>query len=368
MNKIIRNSLIAAGMLTASSAMAQSNVTVYGIIDTGVSYVTNSYNAARTEKGPTAKVMTLTGTLPSRIGFKGSEDLGNGLSAIFTLESGFSPDTGAEGQGNRIFGRQAFVGLSGDWGQLTIGRINNMTTLSMMKSDVLGPNVFAMGSVDAYLANGRSDNAIGYMGRFGGLSVGATYSFGRDSSSAGGPAATNCGGETQGDSKACRQITALLGYDSSAFGITASYDTMNGGNAAAAPLNSPKNKDTRAIVSGYVMLSKTKFGAGYIDRRVKIEGADDLHNRMIFAGISHPFTDALTFDVQVSQMKERPTDGQSILSVARVVYGLSKRTAIYATGGHINNNNNSRNPMDAGGFAHYGTNQSGFAMGLRHFF
>ncbi|MFX5578745.1 porin, partial [Acinetobacter baumannii] len=85
------------------------------------------------------KMPSLTGSFPSRIGFRGTEDLGGGLQALFVLESGFAPDTGAMGQGGRLFGRQSYVGLKSGWGQIMLGRQLNMTYISQLKTDVMGP-------------------------------------------------------------------------------------------------------------------------------------------------------------------------------------------------------------------------------------
>ncbi|WP_416104532.1 porin, partial [Enterococcus faecium] len=90
------------------------------------------------------------------------------------------------------------VGLKSGWGQIMLGRQLNMTYISQLKTDVMGPNIFAIGSIDPYLPNARSDNAIGYLGNFSGFTVGATYSFGRDAAGPAGPAATNCAGEVAG--------------------------------------------------------------------------------------------------------------------------------------------------------------------------
>ncbi|MFS2213905.1 porin, partial [Telluria sp. Tellsp104] len=219
---------IAAG-LGAGGAQAQSQVTVYGIVDVALAHMNNADAAGH---GVTREP-SLTGSLPSRIGLRGSEDLGGGLAAVFNLESGFNPDVGTLGQGSRLFGRQAWVGLRGRWGTLQLGRILNMTYLATMKSDVLGPNLFSINSIDLYLPNARSDNAIGYLGTFDGVTVGATWSFGRDASAAGGPSATGCAGEVPGNARACRQYTALLGYDTTAYGINATYDKLYGNTGAA---------------------------------------------------------------------------------------------------------------------------------------
>ncbi len=200
--------IAAAAALLPALAVAQS-VTLYGVIDTGVEYV-NNVGAA---KDGVARLMGNTGMVPSRWGLRGTEDLGSGLKSVFVLESGFAPDTGISSMGGRLFGRQAFVGLAGPWGQLAFGRQNNMLFWSYLDSDILGPNVFGSASLDNYITFGRADNAVSYKGTFGGLTVGATYSFGRDTVNAGpSPAGTNCAGENPADKRACREWSALLQY------------------------------------------------------------------------------------------------------------------------------------------------------------
>jgi predicted porin len=261
-----RSSLVvAAGALLASSAHSQGNVTVYGILDTALVHVSNVDAAGNS----VTKMPSLTGTLPSRLGLRGMEDLGGGLAAVFTLESGIAPDSGAMGQGNRLFGRQASVGLKGQWGTLTLGRVPNMTYYATLRSDLLGPALFAIGSVDPYIPNARSDNAIAYLGNFDGLLAGATYSFGRDTSSAGGPAATGCAGESAIDHRACKQATALLGYEVKAYGVNVSYDKLQGGSGAANGLTQSANFDRRAMLNGYLMLGGAKVGGGVMQRRLR---------------------------------------------------------------------------------------------------
>jgi predicted porin len=99
----------------AGSACAQSNVTIYGLFDVGAQLEDAS-------NGKTVKVVS-GGRSGSRLGFRGSEDLGGGLSAIWVGESGLNLDTGGLGQGGRFFGRQVYVGLKGGWGTLVGGRV-----------------------------------------------------------------------------------------------------------------------------------------------------------------------------------------------------------------------------------------------------
>ncbi|RKP59037.1 porin [Pararobbsia silviterrae] len=125
----MKKSLIALAALgtVASASQAQTSVTLYGLIDAGVTYVnstsvkvtggTAGHSLIAQQDGATA------GLSGSRWGVRGTEDLGGGLSAIFVLENGFSYNTGALGQGGDFFGRQAFVGLSStQYGTFTLGR------------------------------------------------------------------------------------------------------------------------------------------------------------------------------------------------------------------------------------------------------
>jgi predicted porin len=195
-----------------------------------------------------------TASFPSRFGLRGSEDLGNGLSAVFTLELGFAPDTGALSQGGRFFGRQSFVGLSGPWGAVTLGRQYTMLFWSLLDADVLGPNLHGSGSLDNTIPNARADNAFAYRGSFDGVMLGATYSLGRDAVNAGSPAGTNCLGELGADAKACREWSVMLKVDRPSWGAAAAVDEARGGPGAFAGLVSSAMKDTPGSVNGHVKL------------------------------------------------------------------------------------------------------------------
>jgi predicted porin len=232
--------------LATGLAHAQSPITMYGIIDTGVDYHNHAASG-----GSFVGMPSLTGEMPSRFGLRGTEDLGGGYNAFFVLENGFAVHTGALNlYGGRIFGRQANVGVSGTPGTLTLGRQMNMSMYALQNAYVIGPSLHSMAVFDSYLPNARSDNAVGYMGKFGGFTAGGTYSFGRDAAGPTGPAATNCPGQVPGNILACRQYTALLAYDATHYGVAASYDVMRGGAGASAPLSSSAYTDTRTIVDG----------------------------------------------------------------------------------------------------------------------
>ncbi|MDR3398998.1 MAG: porin [Pandoraea sp.] len=182
----MKKSLLALGVLGAfaGAAHAQSSVTLYGIIDAGLTYTSKTGgNLAGT--GNTSKNFAFSnGNLQgSRWGLKGAEDLGGGLKAIFVLENGFNLGTGTLGQNSRMFGRQAYVGLSSATaGTLTIGRQYDSVV------DFVGP--YASGSQWSTFAGAhpfdndnlnnsfRVNNTVKYTSvNYGGFSAGGMYGF-----------------------------------------------------------------------------------------------------------------------------------------------------------------------------------------------
>jgi len=115
--RFVSGALIAAGAMgVATDAAAQSSVTLYGAVDTALAYINNA--------GGHSKVYMRQGNLAaSKWGLTGNEDLGGGLSAIFDLQAGFDPDTGAASSAGLLFNREAYVGLKSKlYGQVTLGR------------------------------------------------------------------------------------------------------------------------------------------------------------------------------------------------------------------------------------------------------
>ena len=141
----------------SASALAQSNVTIYGIVDAGL---------VRESGGPTGSVTNLSSGVASgsRIGFKGKEDLGGGLAAVFQIENGFNVDTGAAGQSGVLFGRQAFVGLSGKFGAATLGRQYTPYYKTLRDiGDPFGAVSLAGRAGNLFATNTRTDNLVEYL-------------------------------------------------------------------------------------------------------------------------------------------------------------------------------------------------------------
>ncbi|CCD39497.1 Outer membrane protein (porin) [Candidatus Paraburkholderia kirkii UZHbot1] len=177
MKKFALTSLSLALLGAAGPAQAQTSVTLYGVIDTGIGYVSHA-NA----NGDKLFGMINGNLSGDRWGLKGQEDLGGGLKAIFQLESGFDVGTGRLGQGDREFGRQAFVGLSGNqWGTVTLGR--QYDPLVDMVQGITADNywgaIFATpGDVDNYDNSLRVSNAVKYVSpNFSGFQVEGLYGF-----------------------------------------------------------------------------------------------------------------------------------------------------------------------------------------------
>ncbi|MGS0625463.1 porin [Ralstonia sp. VS2407] len=363
--------LAAATSALASGAANAQSVTLYGLIDTGIEYVSH----ANANGNGLTRIPSVTGTLPSRWGLRGAEDLGNGMKAVFTLESGFNTDTGTSGQGGRLFGRQAWVGLASDYGTVTLGRQYSMVFLSLADADILGPSQYAIGSLDAYIPNARTDNTIAYKGTFSGLTVGATYSFGRDA--AGGvPASGTCAGEAAGNASACRAMSAMVKYDAATFGVAGAYEEQRGGTGATASffngsapiaLTDAGDKDRRIVANGYVKLGNAKLGVGWIGRHVQAV-AGDVRSNLYFVNGSYPLSGALTLDAGLIRLVNADQSRSTTMAVVRGVYALSKRTALYAQTGYLWNSANAQYSVSGGGGGTTpakGVNQLGAMVGMR---
>lgn len=369
--------LIATAAACASAALCgaanaqqapSSSVTLYGTVDAAVEHLTNAGSNGAT----LTRMPGLTGgSAPSRLGFRGSEDLGGGLRAIFTLEEGFGVDSGALNQGGRAFGRQAFVGISAPWGTITLGRQYSMLFWSQLDADILGPSMFGSGSLDSYLPNARVDNAIAYRGTFSGVTLGATYSPGRDSVNAGpSPSGTNCAGESATDTKACRQWSLLAKYDTAQWGAAVAVDEITGGAGAFAGLTSSSLKDRRSTVAGWAKFGDVKVGAGLIARRNEGSAATP-RSSLWYLGAAYPVTPQFVVDGEVFKLDYKNSANQATLFALRGTYNLSKRTAVYATAGHIANDGAlalSVSNAAAGGGPVAGGSQTGIGGGIRHSF
>ena len=189
----MKKTLIALAALGAMAgvAQAQSSVTLYGVADAFVGRITTKTQVgAAAESKLSQSVVNGSGLSSSRWGLRGTEDLGGGMSAVFTLESGFDISTGANAnpaaQGNTLFGRQAFVGLAGGFGTVSLGRqYTAYDALRGATNNTYDSNTFATtGTVwKTGVADyqNRASNSIAYTSpTFGGVSGAVVYGLGEN--------------------------------------------------------------------------------------------------------------------------------------------------------------------------------------------
>ncbi|WP_321811905.1 MULTISPECIES: porin [unclassified Burkholderia] len=172
---------LAGFALVGTVAHAQSSVTLYGVIDEGINYTSN----VSTSSGGKRLFNLSSGVLQgSRWGIKGTEDLGNGLKAIFTLENGFDVNNGRLSQGGLLFGRQAYIGLADNrLGTVTLGRQYDSVVdyaspiaISHQWAGYIGAHP---GDIDNFNNGQRTNNAIKYTSpNIRGVTFGGLYSFG----------------------------------------------------------------------------------------------------------------------------------------------------------------------------------------------
>jgi predicted porin len=228
----------------ASAAHAQSSVTLYGFVDEGLVYVNNQSGHSNLE--------TITGqTSGSRWGLRGAEDLGGGLKAVFTLENGFDTSNGKLLQGNREFGRQAFVGLSSDrWGTVTLGR--QYDPMTELIGDIAATSMWAWlgthpGDFDNLNSTFRVNNAVKYQSpKFYGLQASGMFA----------------PGGVAGDFASGRVYTLGLKYVNGPLTAALAYDNIN--NPSVSVLDSAVSPGQ----AGYVTPGRSPVFNGYASANV----------------------------------------------------------------------------------------------------
>ena len=186
----MKKSLIALAVLGAAASAQAADISLYGVVDTGLAYTYND-NWARSGEdvvhstdGESSLEMASGINASSRFGIVGSEDLGNGMKVAFKLESGINTDDGNLGQGGRLFGREASLTLSGDFGKISAGRMGGVGSSACTYDYVYSiGDAFDGGDFNIWgmTASSRYDNMITYeTPEFAGVKVTAQYSFDGD--------------------------------------------------------------------------------------------------------------------------------------------------------------------------------------------
>lgn len=346
--------LALAAAFVSSTASAQSNVQVYGLIDAGVEYV----NHASATGGSMARVIS-GGKNTSRWGFRGSEDLGDGLKVVWNLEGGILMDTGAvDGQ---LFRRQAYVGLDGKLGRIVIGRSFTTVYDFVIKYDPLGfaPNYSWATTASAtgpskYGMTTGFDNLIKYSGATGGFTYGATIGL----------------GEVAGNSADGRKYAVAGAYNTGGLGVMLSYEQINGTTVVA---TGNRDKTTAFHAAADYKLDDWRFVAGVRGYKLRAGRAAtaDLEGDTYWGGITYVVKPAITLTAAVYHVNVKnvpdAVDADPTLYVLRGMYALSKRTDLYLTGGYAKADHNQLVGLsrDDPGF---GSAQAGITAGIQHRF
>lgn len=346
----MKKSLIALAAVAASgAAMAQSSVTLYGVVDTSVAYVKGKESVSG---------LLNNGAATSRLGFRGVEDLGNGLKAEFVLEGAVNPDDGSAGtNGSFDFKRQSTVGLSSEFGQVRLGRALTASYNAVSRYDVFG--TVGLGSTLAWgeKYQNRSNNMISYISpKFAGFGVGIDYGFGE-----------------QKKNKTNRYMGIGATYDNGPLSLGLGYDKQN--NA----LGELPNKDLKTWqLGGSYDFAVVKLAAFYKETKytqISTNGSDKLKTWNL--GVSAPVGAAGVVKAAYNNYKWSDSSKKAQQFSLGYVHNLSKRTALYGTYAYLKNKNGAVLNLNGVGASKFGDGQVGLSssdkqqgiqVGVRHAF
>ena len=355
----MKKSLIAlAAMAVAGVASAQSSVTLFGIVDATLSH------GSAGNGGSSKTQLTNSGYNSSRLGFRGTEDLGGGMSASFWLEAGVNNDNGtgagtntnnqasgaapaaAGGQG-LTFNRRSTVSLAGGWGELRLGRDYTPQFWNLTVFDPFGTvgvgTTQTLNSIITGVTAVRASNSIGYFlpGNLGGFYGQAQIYLGENNQN---NAATEDDGKGYG---------VRLGFASGPFNVALALSKTEyaagdvkqnniGGqwDFGVAKLQAHYSKDSNGALDGKGWLIGTlvPVGAGEIRAafsQYKTDAAGDPRTRKLALGYVH---------------------------------NLSKRTALYATFARLKNNGGAAQTLNGAGAGAGNFSSTGYDFGVRHSF
>lgn len=350
---------VAALSLLSGAAAAQSSVSIYGIVDAGL--VNERGGAA----GSVTRVSSGVANA-SRIGFRGTEDLGNGMSAFFVLETGAKIDTGELDVAGSIFNRQAFVGIKSNAGALTLGR--QYTPYYNTVSQVADPFAAGLsGSAKNLIPTGglntRSSNTVLYTSpQLSGVSAELAYSL----------------GERAGDNTGGRQFGAALAYANGPLNARVGYNNKDSSNASVVGAPKVIGRNTLFAANYKFALAKAYLAYG-INKGVNSSplpntgtpysgprGTPSTDNRDLLVGVAVPFG-ANTVLASYIRKDDRTSFNQDANQWAvGYTHAISKRTLAYTSYGKISNDNGAA--YTVGNNTDVGSGDSAFNVGVRHTF
>jgi predicted porin len=363
----MKKSILAVAALAACmSAAAQSSVVLFGIVDATVARGTGSVSS-RTQ-------LTNSGYNSSRIGFRGTEDLGGGLRAGFQLEAGVANDDGRGGATNTnnqasggavagigggqgiTFNRRSTVSIGGGWGELRLGRDYTPQFWNLSVYDPFGTNGVGTDQIQNSNIGGptntRASNAVTYLWNHG---FNATSSAGGKGFHAAVQAylgENSSGAATSDDGSGA---AFRVGYNGGPVSVGFAYSRTN---YAAGDI-------TMANIGGAYEIGALKLMAVY--DRDRVASPVPLTGRGYLVGASYTVGAGEIRGAYSRYRTNAATSPASGKLALGYVHNLSKRTALYATYAHVNNHGSAAQALN-GGVTAAGRSSSGLDIGLRHTF
>jgi predicted porin len=333
--KLLAVALFAAFPL---ASMAQSNVTVYGVMDAAI---------AREDTGAPSGQRTVVNSgnqSSSRLGFKGTEDLGNGLKAVFNIEAGIALDTGMAD--TALFGRRAVAGLSGNFGSIMVGREYTPIADVAKETDVFGQGFYGS-NLNAFGANRltrRISNSVNYKSNsMSGFKVGAAYAAGETS--------TGPSGNLKG---------VMADYSNGGFYVGAGYHTYQ---------RLATGDDKEMIIGAGFKSGAFEFKGNYME--ADPTGAN---NKFEQINIGAAYTmDAHKFFANY-QTDKLENGAKAKGAAVAYSYSLSKRTNVYASYSMLRNNATGLFAMNSSSTnvtppaSAPGSDPKALSLGIRHSF
>ncbi len=357
----MKKTLVALAAATAMCGASAASLTLYGIVDTGVAYNSidwDGYQGLKGKGGDSFGMMSGQSS-GSRFGFKGEEELGNGLTVGFVLENGFSSDTGALGD-DRLFNRESSLYIEGGFGKVGFGRLS--TLANDAGSTGIGGYFSSFGTgqgdvgcqtyMQAYRPS-RMDNMVYYKTpNFAGAEVWLLYSMGDEAANT-----------EENESSRDRYYGAAVTYNNGGLSLYGAVDVLNKASVGE-KAETRRGKDQLTVTAavnydcGY---AKSYLGVHWFDNAKSVGGSDGEWGRLgnvvndgfrygdatgwsVMAGVDVPVgggkvkTSIGYLDASSDAWngtKEVDKDFSRFMAAAGYEYYLSKRTTVYAGAGYI---------------------------------
>lgn len=346
----MKKTLIALATISALTgvAHADSSVNIYGTVDAAIRSA--SHQNTNGDRLNSVDNGLLQG---SRIGFKGQEDLGNGLKAIFQVESGFNIGNGSSAQDGNLFGRVATVGLTdATYGTITVGRQNTLAYDALISTDVYaGTENTVLGGYQTLLTGVRWDSSVKYTNKYNGFNYGAEVS----------------SGNQVGSNKKNSGYGLNAGYTGSKWALQGVYQVGYDTKDAILGTLEGQKQNLWTLGGKVAVAEKTDLFANYVHS--KFDQTNQV-NKIVTVGISQKLAGnwsikgAATYDKQ-----DNVSEGSRQTYSTVVDYAFSKRTDLYAALDYNKLSSGYSNvAYNLNTATNNNTNSTGVTVGLRHSF